>query len=77
MRTRTIIEIHVRRVDQLDSELCLVTDDGSRRTVRRLRSRHETIGHAARCLADHHGLRAVGPDRWVAAHAEVPRAAVA
>lgn len=66
MRTRIVIEICVIRVDDLDSELRLVTDDGTCHAFRTLQSRHATIEHAAQRLAEHYGLEPGGPLRWVA-----------
>ena len=64
MRPRTVIEVTVERVDESTSELSVVTDDGRRRGVRSMTSRHATIDHAARRLAEHYGLRRCGESVW-------------
>lgn len=64
MRTRSVIEIQVHKVDAVDSELHLITDDGEQHGLRSIRSAHATIDHAAARLAAHYGLVRSGPGRW-------------
>ena len=64
MRARTVIEIRVEPVDELDSELQITADDGTELSFRSLQSRHATIEHAAERLADHYGLVSLGRSRW-------------
>jgi hypothetical protein len=70
VRARTVIEIRVEAVDELDSELHITADDGTALSFRSLQSRHATIEHAAERLADHYGLDSMGPHRWIARDAE-------
>ncbi|UDY37513.1 hypothetical protein [Dermatobacter hominis] len=70
MRARTVIEIRVEPVDELDSELHITADDGTELSFRSLQSRHATIQHAAQRLADHYGLEQHGPRRWGVASVE-------
>ncbi len=66
MRARTVIEIRVEAVDELDSELQITADDGTTLSFRSLQSRHATIEHAAQRLADHYELERMSATRWVA-----------
>ncbi len=66
MRAKTVIEIRVEAVDELDSELQITADDGTTLSFRSLQSRHATIEHAAQRLADHYELERTSATRWVA-----------
>ncbi len=66
VRARTIIEIRVVAVDELDSELQITADDGTTLSFRSLQSRHATIEHAAQRLAHHCGLGQQGSRHWTA-----------